>query len=225
MLFSVIIYCYCFLYLKPFIIPFIYLQNINEGWPKLGDTVDQQMLDHMMISQILEQNLTLFYGGLSGRSGPVGPPGPKGRRGDQGLTGVPGPAGPGGDIGAPGADGVPGPKGPPGPPGAPGFKGTRGPQGPPGTAGSPGAPGIPGIRGYTGPTGSDSIMPVSIIQCHTNRSNNKWFLFCAHRDAFNIFTMYSSISNFNCYCHRFYRTVPTCVRAREHGFSVSSMRC
>ncbi|KAK3751293.1 hypothetical protein QZH41_012193, partial [Actinostola sp. cb2023] len=107
----------------------------DEGWPKLGDTVDEQMLDHFMISQILEQNLTLFYGGLSGRSGTVGPPGPKGRFGDRGVTGEPGPFGSSGDIGAPGADGVLGTKGAPGPPGAYGRKGQRGPQGPPGTAG------------------------------------------------------------------------------------------
>ncbi|XP_032220168.2 uncharacterized protein LOC5519451 [Nematostella vectensis] len=152
------------------------------GWPKAGDTVDQQMLDHFMISQILEQNLTLFYGGLMGRSGPVGPPGPPGSPGDRGQTGVPGPVGPDGDIGAPGADGVPGPKGPPGPPGYPGFKGYRGPQGPPGIAGEPGPPGIGGGIGYMGPPGPDAIMPNCSYICEGERT----LLHCKQYEMVNV---------------------------------------
>ena len=82
-----------------------------------------------MISQILEQNLTLFYGGLAGRPGKTGPEGPSGPSGARGMTGAPGPAGPLGDVGAPGADGESGPIGPPGLPGMPGAKGEQGAPG------------------------------------------------------------------------------------------------
>ena len=119
------------------------------------------MLDRMMISQILEQNLTLFYGGLTGRPGPTGEVGKKGGPGEQGPQGMPGPPGPLGDLGSPGRDGTVGPKGPLGMPGPMGFKGEQGPPGMPGSAGEPGPPGLPGQGGVTGPPGPDAITPVS----------------------------------------------------------------
>ena len=42
-----------------------------------------------MISQILEQNLTLFYGGMAGRPGPKGGIGEKGAPGEQGKLAEP----------------------------------------------------------------------------------------------------------------------------------------
>ena len=135
--------------------------QVEFDLPKPGDTVDQQLLDRFMISQILEQNLTLFYGGLSGRPGKQGPVGPPGATGMRGMTGAMGPSGPIGDVGSPGADGESGPIGPPGLPGMPGFKGEKGPPGLMGLAGEPGAPGIPGPLGNVGPAGPEAVMPVS----------------------------------------------------------------
>lgn len=135
--------------------------QVEYDLPKPGDTVDQQLLDRFMISQILEQNLTLFYGGLAGRPGKQGSVGPPGAPGMQGISGTMGPPGPLGEVGAPGADGESGPLGPPGLPGSPGFKGEQGPPGLMGLAGEPGAPGLPGPLGDMGPTGPEAVMPVS----------------------------------------------------------------
>ena len=135
--------------------------QVEYDLPKPGDTVDQQLLDRFMISQILEQNLTLFYGGLAGRPGKQGSVGPPGAPGMQGISGTMGPPGPLGEVGAPGADGESGPLGPPGLPGPPGFKGEQGPPGLMGLAGEPGAPGLPGPLGDMGPTGPEAVMPVS----------------------------------------------------------------
>ena len=137
--------------------------QVEYDLPKPGDTVDQQLLDRFMISQILEQNLTLFYGGLAGRPGKQGSVGPPGAPGMQGMSGPMGPPGPLGEVGAPGADGESGPLGPPGLSGPPGFKGEQGPPGLMGLAGEPGAPGLPGPLGDMGPTGPEAVMPVSIL--------------------------------------------------------------
>ena len=137
--------------------------QVEYDLPKPGETVDQQLLDRFMISQILEQNLTLFYGGLAGRPGKQGPEGPVGAPGQRGMTGALGPPGPLGDVGAPGADGESGIIGPPGLPGAPGYKGEQGPPGLMGLAGEPGAPGLPGPLGGEGPAGPEAVMPVSVL--------------------------------------------------------------
>ena len=137
--------------------------QVEYDLPKPGDTVDQQLLDRFMISQILEQNLTLFYGGLAGRPGKQGSVGPPGATGMQGISGPMGPPGSLGEVGAPGADGESGPLGPPGLPGPPGFRGEQGPPGLMGLAGEPGAPGLPGPLGDMGPTGPEAVMPVSIL--------------------------------------------------------------
>lgn len=139
-------------------------QQILPDWPKIGDRITQPFLDQLMVSQLLEQNLTLgfFLKGLNGPPGPPGPAGPAGEPGPPGLPGAPGSPGHVGEDGAPGATGTPGPPGPPGPPGMPGDKGDPGEQGAPGAAGLPGAPGLPGLQGPMGPAGPEPIMPVSI---------------------------------------------------------------
>ena len=138
-------------------------QRILPDWPKIGDRITQPFLDQLMVSQLLEQNLTLgfFLKGLNGPPGPPGPAGPSGEPGPPGLPGAPGSPGHVGEDGAPGATGTPGPPGPPGPPGMPGDKGDPGEQGAPGAAGLPGAPGLPGLQGPMGPSGPEPIMPVS----------------------------------------------------------------
>ncbi len=144
----------------------LYFQNEESEdntfkWPKYGDEVTQEMLDHFMIAQLLEQNLTLFYGGLTGRPGPQGEKGPKGKFGDVGPDGPIGPLGPVGEEGAPGEFGVVGPLGPKGDRGPPGDKGR---SGIPGLHGLPGEPGVPGGRGKpgtTGPAGPGTDLPVS----------------------------------------------------------------
>lgn len=138
-------------------------QNIVPNWPQIGDRITQPFLDQLMVSQLLEQNLTLgfFLKGLNGPPGPPGPPGAPGEPGPPGLGGPPGTPGHVGEDGAPGATGTPGPPGPPGPPGIPGDKGDPGEQGAPGAAGLPGAPGLPGSQGAMGPPGPEPIMPVS----------------------------------------------------------------
>lgn len=139
-------------------------------FPSAGDTVDQQMLDRLMISQILEQNLTLFYGGLHGRPGVQGPVGGKGAPGRQGDRGAAGPPGPVGEIGAPGADGAVGPKGAPGLQGFMGMKGPRGTRGLPGTVGEPGPPGLPGPKGFEGEAGPDAITPNCSYVCEGEKA-------------------------------------------------------
>merc|ERR1712019_218815 len=75
-----------------------------------------------MVSQLLEQNLTLgfFLKGLDGPPGPAGEPGPPG------LPGAPGAPGHVGEDGAPGPMGLPGAPGQPGEPGEPGVEGDPG---------------------------------------------------------------------------------------------------
>lgn len=145
-------------------------EQVEFDLPKPGETVDQQLLDRFMISQILEQNLTLFYGGLSGRPGKQGPVGPPGATGMRGMTGVMGPPGPIGDLGSPGADGESGPIGPPGLPGMPGFRGEKGPPGLMGLAGEPGAPGLPGPLGDAGPIGPEAVMPNCSYICEGEKT-------------------------------------------------------
>jgi len=127
-------------------------------WPKIGDRITQPFLDQLMVSQLLEQNLTLgfFLKGLNGPPGPPGPPGAPGEPGPPGLPGAPGAPGHVGEDGAPGPMGPPGPGGPPGAPGFPGEKGDPGQTGLPGSAGLPGAPGLPGPEGLAGES-RDSI--------------------------------------------------------------------
>jgi len=121
-------------------------------WPKIGDRITQPFLDQLMVSQLLEQNLTLgfFLKGLNGPPGPPGPPGSPGEPGPPGLPGSPGAPGHVGEDGAPGPMGPPGPSGPAGVPGFPGEKGDPGNAGLPGSAGLPGAPGLPGPEGIAG---------------------------------------------------------------------------
>lgn len=71
-------------------------------WPKEGDIVTEDFLEHLMVSQLLEQNLKLFYTNMAGRPGPAGAPGTKGTPGQQGfpgMNGMPGPPGEPGSIG------------------------------------------------------------------------------------------------------------------------------
>ncbi|KAL9975634.1 hypothetical protein ACROYT_G012817 [Oculina patagonica] len=145
-------------------------EEVEYDLPKPGDTVDQQLLDRFMISQILEQNLTLFYGGLAGRPGKQGGVGPPGAPGMQGMSGPMGPPGGIGEVGAPGADGESGPIGPPGLPGMPGYRGEQGPPGLMGLAGEPGAPGLPGALGDMGPTGPEAVMPNCSYICEGEKT-------------------------------------------------------
>lgn len=128
-----------------------------------------------MVSQLLEQNLTLgfFLKGLNGPPGPPGSPGPPGEPGPAGIAGPPGPPGHVGEDGAPGAPGAPGPPGSAGAPGLPGEKGDVGETGAPGAAGLPGAPGLPGPPGPPGETGPESIMPVSRLSLNCCRFNEE----------------------------------------------------
>ncbi|EDO47280.1 predicted protein [Nematostella vectensis] len=142
-------------------------QRVLPDWPKIGDRITQPFLDQLMVSQLLEQNLTLgfFLKGLNGPPGPPGAPGPPGEPGQVGMAGPPGPPGHVGEDGAPGAPGAPGPPGSPGAPGLPGEKGDPGLQGAPGAAGLPGAPGLPGPQGPMGPPGPEPIMPNFTVIC------------------------------------------------------------
>ena len=73
-----------------------------NAWPKEGDIVTEDFLEHLMVSQLLEQNLKLFYTNMAGRPGPAGPAGEAGTPGQQGfpgMNGVPGPPGEPGSIG------------------------------------------------------------------------------------------------------------------------------
>jgi len=127
-------------------------QRILPDWPRIGDRITQPFIDQLMVSQLLEQNLTLgfFLKGLNGPPGPPGPPGPAGEAGPPGLPGAPGAPGHVGEDGAPGPPGPPGPMGAMGAPGYPGEKGDPGPAGFPGAAGLPGAPGLAGPQGIQG---------------------------------------------------------------------------
>lgn len=139
--------------------------RILPDWPKIGDRITQPFIDQLMVSQLLEQNLTLgfFLKGLNGPPGPAGPPGPPGEPGAPGLPGAPGAPGHVGEDGAPGPQGPPGSPGGPGLPGYPGEKGDPGPAGLPGAAGMPGAPGLPGPEGAAGEAGPEPIKPVCIL--------------------------------------------------------------
>jgi len=132
-------------------------------WPKIGDKITQPFLDQLMVSQLLEQNLTLgfFLKGLNGPPGPAGPPGSPGEPGPPGLPGAPGAPGHVGEDGAPGPMGPPGPSGPPGSPGFPGEKGDPGQTGLPGSSGLPGAPGLPGPEGLAGESRDTIALPAN----------------------------------------------------------------
>lgn len=142
-------------------------QRMLADWPKIGDRITQPFLDQLMVSQLLEQNLTLgfFLKGLNGPPGPPGAPGPPGEPGPAGIAGPPGPPGHVGEDGAPGAPGAPGPAGSAGAPGLPGEKGDPGETGAPGAAGLPGAPGLPGPAGPPGAPGPEAIMPNFTVIC------------------------------------------------------------
>lgn len=141
--------------------------GIVPDWPKIGEQITQPFLDQLMVSQLLEQNLTLgfFLKGLNGPPGPPGPPGAPGEPGPLGISGSPGSPGHVGEDGAPGATGAPGPPGNIGPPGLSGEKGDSGEQGAPGAAGLPGAPGLPGPQGPSGIAGPESLMPNFTVIC------------------------------------------------------------
>ena len=146
----------------------LYFQNEDSEdntfkWPKYGDEVTQEMLDHFMIAQLMEQNLTLFYGGLTGRPGPQGAKGDIGKPGDVGPDGPIGPFGPVGEEGAPGEPGEVGPLGPKGDRGPAGDKGRSGVAGLHGLPGEPGIPGGRGKPGSTGPAGPGTELPVSKV--------------------------------------------------------------
>ena len=67
--------------------------------PNEGDIVTEQFLEHIMVSQLLEQNLNLFYTNMAGRPGERGTPGGKGTPGGPGANGPMGPMGPPGTAG------------------------------------------------------------------------------------------------------------------------------
>lgn len=70
--------------------------------PQEGDIVTEQFLEHLMVSQLLEQNLNLFYTNMAGRpgeQGEEGEKGPPGTRGESGMNGFPGLPGDPGTIG------------------------------------------------------------------------------------------------------------------------------
>ena len=68
--------------------------------PQEGDIVTEQFLEHLMVSQLLEQNLNLFYTNMAGRPGEQGEEGGVGPSGGQGEPGLNGFAGTSGDPGA-----------------------------------------------------------------------------------------------------------------------------
>ena len=68
--------------------------------PQEGDIVTEQFLEHLMVSQLLEQNLNLFYTNMAGRPGEPGKAGSKGPPGQPGQPGIPGMPGPSGDPGS-----------------------------------------------------------------------------------------------------------------------------
>nr|WMB80958.1 nematogalectin A [Myxobolus bejeranoi] len=140
--------------------------------PNIGDVVTQQMIDQIMISQLIAQNLTMgfFLRGINGLPGPPGPPGPPG---DPGNPGIPGPPGLPGQIGE---DGAPGPQGPTGQTGSPGAPGITGPKGDPGEQGIPGSPGPIGPEGPVGPPGPpgapapEMLLPDYIVLCEGEKA-------------------------------------------------------
>ena len=75
-----------------------YSQDPNV-MPNEGDIVTEQFLEHIMVSQLLEQNLNLFYTNMAGRPGERGSPGEKGAPGGTGSNGPMGPMGPPGTAG------------------------------------------------------------------------------------------------------------------------------
>eukprot|EP00111_Clytia_hemisphaerica_P008256 TCONS_00024080-protein len=118
-----------------------------KAFPQEGDIVTQEFLEHLMVSQLLEQNVNLFYTNMAGRPGEQGESGNKGPPGTAGTPGMNGFPGAPGEPGLFGAPGKPGPKGIQGPPGFPGGKGDFGSIGEEGLQGPPGAPGVPGPPG------------------------------------------------------------------------------
>jgi hypothetical protein len=159
--------CLLFVFLGVAIDVTVSQQRILPDWPRVGDRITQPFIDQLMVSQLLEQNLTLgfFLKGLNGPPGPPGPPGPAGESGPPGLPGAPGAPGHVGEDGAPGPQGPPGPIGAPGAPGYPGEKGDPGLVGLPGAAGLPGAPGLPGPQGAAGESGPEAISPDFTVIC------------------------------------------------------------
>lgn len=70
--------------------------------PQQGDIVTEEFLEHLMVSQLLEQNVNLFYTNMAGRpgeQGDEGDKGPSGTRGEPGMNGFPGSPGDPGSIG------------------------------------------------------------------------------------------------------------------------------
>eukprot|EP00794_Sanderia_malayensis_P018812 gene18812-20708_t len=139
-------------------------------WPKEGDIVTEDFLEHLMVSQLLEQNLKLFYTNMAGRPGPAGPAGEKGIPGQQGfpgMNGMPGLQGEPGSIGPPGEPGIPGGVGPVG---WPGMKGEMGDAGEPGLPGPRGSPGPPGPPGNPGEYGTQQVMPNCSYVCEGEKA-------------------------------------------------------
>jgi len=139
-------------------------------WPKEGDIVTEDFLEHLMVSQLLEQNLKLFYTNMAGRPGPAGPPGTPGTPGQEGFPGMNGMPGPPGEPGSIGPAGEPGPQGLQGPPGWPGMKGEMGSAGEPGLPGPRGGPGPPGPPGGAGAIGESQALPNCSYVCEGEKA-------------------------------------------------------
>nr|CDU32397.1 putative nematogalectin [Enteromyxum leei] len=163
--------------------------------PQIGDVVTEEMINQLMISNLIAQNMTVgfFLRGLNGPPGPPGPPGeagqpgepgsqgPPGLQGQVGEDGAPGPKGPSGEIGAPGAPGLTGPKGDPGEQGIPGA---QGPKGDPGDIGPPGMPGS---------VGSDLISPNYTVICE----GEKGWIQCKQYEVVNIIKVFWGRDDFS----------------------------
>ncbi|XP_047127570.1 probable serine/threonine-protein kinase DDB_G0282963 [Hydra vulgaris] len=154
--------------------------------PYEGDIVTEAFLEHLMVSQLLEQNLNLFYTNMAGRPGEQGEPGSKGPTGPPGHPGLNGYPGPPGDPGSIGSPGRPGPRGPIGIPGLPGMRGEIGQLGEPGLSGppgTPGPPGPPGMRGYAGE-------PESFPNCSYVCEGEKAWLQCKQYEQIKILRVF-----------------------------------
>lgn len=138
--------------------------------PNEGDIVTEQFLEHIMVSQLLEQNLNLFYTNMAGRPGERGTPGGKGTPGGPGANGPMGPMGPPGTAGESGPPGPKGVAGRVGPPGLPGDKGNLGDTGEDGLPGPPGSPGPPGPPGMSGGQGEPELAPNCSYVCEGEKA-------------------------------------------------------
>lgn len=138
--------------------------------PQEGDIVTEQFLEHLMVSQLLEQNLNLFYTNMAGRPGEPGKAGSKGPPGQPGQPGIPGMPGPSGDPGSIGPPGEAGTKGLVGAPGLPGFRGDFGDAGESGLGGPPGSPGPPGPPGLPGFAGEQEQFPNCSYVCEGEKA-------------------------------------------------------